>query len=409
MLRTGLFWLHLVAGVVAGAVILIMSVTGVLLTYEKQVTAWADTRQLVPVNAPLSSHLSADSLLSLARIAKPQGTPASITFKADETRPVQVSYGKAGVLYLNPVSGAILGEGSKTVRGFFRWVTDWHRWLAGKDENRELGKQVTGAANLMFLILVLSGMVLWLPKTWTWIRFRAVLWFRSGLAGKARDFNWHNVLGIWSVIPLIAIVASATVIGYPWASDLVYKIVGESPPPRAGAPNSAGSGGAVAAGAGSATDRRAGPDAAGAVTIDSGAPASIPYAAALATALPLVTGWKSATVQMPKPGAKTINVTLDKGTGGQPQLRATVQVAAATGAIDKFQPFDSLTTGRQLRSVLRFTHTGEVLGLFGQTIAGLVSLASVVLVMTGIALSVRRAARALARRRTQAPAAVSAS
>ena len=110
MLRTGLFWLHLVAGVVAGAVILIMSVTGVLLTYEKQVTAWADTRQLAPVNAPLSSHLSADSLLSLARIAKPQGTPASITFKADETRPVQVSYGKAGVLYLNPVSGAILGE-----------------------------------------------------------------------------------------------------------------------------------------------------------------------------------------------------------------------------------------------------------------------------------------------------------
>jgi uncharacterized iron-regulated membrane protein len=276
-------------------------------------------------------------------------------------------------------------------------VTDWHRWLAGKDENRELGKQVTGAANLMFLILVLSGMVLWLPKTWTWIRFRAVLWFRSGLAGKARDFNWHNVLGVWSAIPLIAIVASATVIGYPWASDLVYKIVGESPPPRAGAPSSGASAGVVAAGAGSANDRRAGPDGAGAATVDSAAPASIPYAAALASALPLVTGWKSATVQLPKPGAKTINV------------RATVQVAAATGAIDKFQPFDSLTTGRQLRSVLRFTHTGEVLGLFGQTIAGLVSLASVVLVMTGIALSVRRAARALARRRTQAPAAVSAS
>ena len=43
-LRSVLFWLHLACGVVAGVVILIMSVTGVLLTYQRQITAWADTR-----------------------------------------------------------------------------------------------------------------------------------------------------------------------------------------------------------------------------------------------------------------------------------------------------------------------------------------------------------------------------
>ena len=43
-LRPLIFWPHLVAGVLAGAVILIMSVTGVLLTYEKQMIAWADGR-----------------------------------------------------------------------------------------------------------------------------------------------------------------------------------------------------------------------------------------------------------------------------------------------------------------------------------------------------------------------------
>jgi uncharacterized iron-regulated membrane protein len=31
--RTALFWVHLTSGVVAGAVILVMSVTGVALTY----------------------------------------------------------------------------------------------------------------------------------------------------------------------------------------------------------------------------------------------------------------------------------------------------------------------------------------------------------------------------------------
>ena len=42
-LRTLIFWPHLIAGVVAGAIVLIMSVTGVLLTYERQLIAWSDS------------------------------------------------------------------------------------------------------------------------------------------------------------------------------------------------------------------------------------------------------------------------------------------------------------------------------------------------------------------------------
>ena len=41
-IRSLLFWPHLVAGVLAGLVILLMSVTGVLLTYERQMIAWSD-------------------------------------------------------------------------------------------------------------------------------------------------------------------------------------------------------------------------------------------------------------------------------------------------------------------------------------------------------------------------------
>ena len=42
-LRTLIFWPHLIAGVVAGAIVLLMSVTGVLLTYERQLIAWSDS------------------------------------------------------------------------------------------------------------------------------------------------------------------------------------------------------------------------------------------------------------------------------------------------------------------------------------------------------------------------------
>jgi uncharacterized iron-regulated membrane protein len=43
-----------------------------------------------------------------------------------------------------------------------------------------------------------------------------------------------------------------------------------------------------------------------------------------------------------------------------------------------------------MRSVLRFAHTGEILGLSGQTIAGLVSAGGALLVYTGISLALRR-------------------
>ncbi len=64
-LRSVLFWLHLACGVVAGVVILIMSVTGVLLTYQRQITAWADTRGYRIEPAP--QRLSADALLARVR------------------------------------------------------------------------------------------------------------------------------------------------------------------------------------------------------------------------------------------------------------------------------------------------------------------------------------------------------
>ena len=41
LFRKIIFWCHLAIGVSAGVIILIMSVTGVLLAYEKQITAWA--------------------------------------------------------------------------------------------------------------------------------------------------------------------------------------------------------------------------------------------------------------------------------------------------------------------------------------------------------------------------------
>ena len=57
--RPIVFWSHLVAGVTAGIVILMMSVTGVLLTYERQIVAWMEDSYVAEPDSD-SVPLSAD-------------------------------------------------------------------------------------------------------------------------------------------------------------------------------------------------------------------------------------------------------------------------------------------------------------------------------------------------------------
>ena len=77
-LRKFIFWCHLAAGVFAGLVVLVMSVTGVLLMYERQITARADTRgyQVAePSNG--QTRLPVETLLGKLREAQPDAVPSA--------------------------------------------------------------------------------------------------------------------------------------------------------------------------------------------------------------------------------------------------------------------------------------------------------------------------------------------
>ena len=369
LFRRVLFWLHLTTGVCVGVVVLVMSVTGVLLAFQKQLTAWADLRGLDgrPPAGTAAARLSVDTLVARvsASPAANGAAPTAVTVRRGDDVPVEVAFGRERRLFANAYTGAVLGEGSRGMRAFFGVVTDWHRWLAMSGEGRDRGRALTGAANLGFLFIVLSGMYLWIPRTRA--ALRSVVAFRRGLSGKARDFNWHNVIGIWSALPLVLVVASGVVISYPWASALVYRAYGERPPVQGGASNAAARGATPSLG---------------------GLDALVTTAARIGDAR--MGGWRTLAFTLPAADTGRVNVTLDRGTGGEPQKRATLTLDRATGRELKWEPFARLTPARRARSVLRFTHTGEVLGIVGQTIAGLASLGTAVLVYSGLALALRR-------------------
>jgi uncharacterized iron-regulated membrane protein len=113
-------------------------------------------------------------------------------------------------------------------------------------------------------------------------------------------------------------------------------------------------------------------------------------------------GWRTINVRIPASERAPVVFAIDRGDGGQPQNRSTLTLERASGNVVSFETFSDQSLGRRLRSISRFAHTGEVLGLVGQTIAGLATAGAVVLVWTGIALALRRF-RAWLGRREKAP------
>jgi uncharacterized iron-regulated membrane protein len=370
-LRRIVFWLHLAAGVTAGLVILVMSVTGVVLSFERQ---WLEAADVPKVSAAPqgTARLSVEELLEKAAAAGKPGAPlTSLSLSSDASMPVVASWGREATAYFHPQTGAALEAKAPDLRRFLRTVTDVHRWLAMPADSRNAGRAVTGAANLLFLFLVVSGLWLWLPRTWSWQALRPILWFRRKLSGRSRDWNWHNVCGIWSALPLLAIVVSGIVISYPWAGGLLFRLAGESPPPaRTESP-------APSAAPNNSRADRPPPDFTG-------------LNAAWARAEASSSGWQSISLRLP--AEKEAVFTIMNGHRGRPDLRSVLTIETKTGSVLKVENAGTQSTGQKLRAWLRWIHTGEAGGLAGQSIAALASAGATVLAITGLLLAGRKLA-----------------
>ena len=354
-----------------------MSVTGVLLTYERQILAWTEKSHYLPADQ-ITQKKSLQQLHFIARTEHNEISPTAIVVLNNPGAPITFSAGRRGGFSLNPVTGKEMPVANETLEAFFSTITGIHRWFNLSGESRDTARAITGASNLAFLFLVLSGTYLWLPKIWSWSAIRIRLLFRNTAGNtRARDFNWHHVMGIWSAIPLAIVVATASVFYYPWANSLVYRIYGEEVPRR----------GAPATPTSNALTESIGSLPASEViylSLDEVFHSSVAYLESAGE------NWRQISLSLPEENSTTVAVAIDQGNGGQPQRRHNMIINRVSGEVVQWQPFSSQSPGRQTRSIVRFLHTGEVLGIWGQTIAGLVSLASVFMVWTGLALAWRR-------------------
>ena len=364
-MRRVLFWMHLGAGVLAGILILFFSITGSLIAYERPILHAADKRyyNTMPVR-PDAARIPLATLIA-ATESSAHSSVEAVTIHPGAASPVEMQTATGDIFFADPYSGSVQGPVSPRLRAFFTKMTAVHRWFGLGNASHVTATGVKGAVVILFLFLILSGAILWIPGRWNHHTVRTGIVPRFNTHGRARNYNWHKVTGFWLFLPPSAIVVTGIVMAYPWANALLFRLAG-SPIPVRRAPRENGR-------------RRA--------TV---VPSHLDEA--FVQAVSGVGGWQSASFRLGQ-NPRDLNITIDRGDGGQPEKREQVFVDASTQQVTRRVPFAGLSRGQQWRAWVRFVHTGEAGGWWGETMATVTALGAVMLSVTGFLLFLVRLRR----------------
>jgi uncharacterized iron-regulated membrane protein len=353
MMRKSFFWLHLSAGLLASIPLAAMAFTGILLSFESQITdvATRESRQVLTQGGP---RLSLDTLVARSAGDRSGKVDAVVSFP-DPSRSIELRLGRESVLRVDPWSGQIKSQGA-SVEAVFGWIERIHRWFG----SREIGGKITGVSVLLCLFLAISGLVLWWPRRLAGLRH--VGWPNWKLRGKPRDWQWHNSVGFLSLPFLLVLALTGTVMSWKWAENILYAAAGANAPVfKASAP-------VVKVPTGTATP---GVDKKWQPWMDT----------ALAHA---PTGWTSVWLSAPRTAGAGPSATFR--TNQEPVPSGGSVVLRADGGFESWRAAKTDLETR-LRYLVKPLHTGEVFGWVGQLSMALACACLILLAWTGLALA----------------------
>jgi len=223
-------WLHLWLGLTSGIIVFIVCFTGGLWVWRYEVWRYTEKHWFVEVQhkpyLPPSKlvarsrvyfkthHIANDTLTSL-KYWKP-GRSVTLTF----TLPGQ----QQAEMFLNPYTGAVLKDQREQSAAdeFFLFVRAGHRflWLPKK-----IGSPVVGSACIIFVITMITGLIWWYPTKWTKKAVKDSFTVKWRAKWKRLNIDIHNVIGLYSVLFVLALTLSGIFFSFEWFKKGAYQVL----------------------------------------------------------------------------------------------------------------------------------------------------------------------------------------
>lgn len=128
---------------------------------------------------------------------------------------------------VNPYTAEIQGDAKTPTADFFRTIMGLHRWLL---LDHDIGRPITGIATLLFILIEITGLILWLPaKIRSWKKWNA--WkagFKLKLDGNWKRINYdlHNTMGFYTFLLITIMAITGLCFSFEWFRDGMGNILG---------------------------------------------------------------------------------------------------------------------------------------------------------------------------------------
>lgn len=190
--------LHLVLGLVSGAVVVIVALTGCVWAFEEEIRYLTQHEQLF-VTPQTSPRVPVSRVLNTVLTIEKPTNINQIRLFGDPARAIQVFTKNKRLLTLNPYTGQLLANHDQEA--------DWllinlklHRTLLLGN----IGKKIIYWNAWIFLMMLVSGFVLWLPARLRQLRSSLTVKWQASTA--KRTYDLHSVLGLYAIPFLLLMV-----------------------------------------------------------------------------------------------------------------------------------------------------------------------------------------------------------
>ncbi len=251
-------------------------------------------------------------------------------------------------IFVNPYNGAILEKYSYKETGFYQ-VFALHRWLLGGENS--IGKLITGVATAIFLFILITGIILWWPKTKR-IMLRQ-LKIKQNASWKRINHDLHLVFGFYSAIFLFIFAFTGLAWSFEWFNKGIYQVTNsplKAPPP----PKSVYK----------ATEK-------------------LSLEQALTSARQTYSNAVYYTVSLPKDITDAIAVSALPKNALHESATDAVYIDQFSGDVLQKVPFGNRSLGAKVRSTFKPVHTGSIWGIPSKIVAFIVCLLGVTFPITG--------------------------
>lgn len=209
---------HLWLGLASGLIVLFLGITGCILAFEREIENATQSYRFVQEEN--RSVISPSRVKEIAAAALPGKLLHSVSYEGG-TKSLQATFYSANpeyyyIVFINPYSGEVL-KVKNMDRDFFRIVIMGHYYLWLPPT---IGQPIVASATMVFLIMLITGIILWWPKNNAARKQR----FSIKWSAKWRRVNYdlHNVLGFYVTWAIIFIVVTGLVWGFQWVSKSMY-------------------------------------------------------------------------------------------------------------------------------------------------------------------------------------------